>query len=277
MLTAKIRADPALADSGLVLAVGGDQLDLGHAGGDEDGVQRHEGHEHAMAHDVAVAAGALARSTRDLCGLGHEGDQDAGIGDEGERVGEEEESKARGGQEAAGEPADPDPEVHHDPLHRERGRASLGRGQAGDQGRLRRPEDPVPDARDRAREEAVPRRLDEGVSAEADGEEAERDSEHPPAAEPVDERPGERPGDQADRRIRAENQPGEPEREATLVVEVDEREREHEPVPDRVRKPAELEDLHRARQLRVQAAEIAGHDETLASGGSAAQPLERAG
>ena len=55
------------------------------------------------------------------------------------------------------------------------------------------------------------------------------------------------PGDQADRAVRREHEPDDAEPDAADVVQVDEQEREDDPVPERVREAAELEDLHLAR------------------------------
>ena len=104
---------------------------------------------------------------------------------------------------------------------------------------------------------------DERVPEEADREEAERRRQHRLAADPVDERTADRPGDQADARIRREDEPGDAEADPALVVQVDEQERDHEPVAERVHQPAQLEQLHRARQARVQAREEAPHRETV--------------
>ena len=66
------------------------------------------------------------------------------IGEERRRVEHEEQLEGPGlvgrGDQAADECAEADAEVHHDPLHREGGRAPLARGEAGDQRGLRGPE-----------------------------------------------------------------------------------------------------------------------------------------
>jgi hypothetical protein len=56
---------------------------------------------------------------------------------------------------------------------------------------------------------------------------------------------GDRPGDEADRRVRAEDEPGRAERDPALVVQINQREREDQTVADRVQKAADLQNLHR--------------------------------
>ena len=112
-------------------------------------------------------------------------------------------------------------------------------------GRLGRPEGAVPDSDDRRDEEPLPGSLDEGVAGDPDREEEERDREHPLGADSIDQGAGDRPRDEADGRVRAEDEPGGAELDPALVVQVDEREREDQTVPDRVQEPAELQGLHR--------------------------------
>ena len=121
---------------------------------------------------------------------------------------------------------------------------------------------PIPD--DRRDEEPLPGGLDERVAGDPDREEDERDREHPLAADSIDQGAGDRPRDEADGRVRAEDEPGGAEADPALVVQVDEREREDQTVPDRVQEPADLEGLHRPGELRVQAPEVAPHRETVA-------------
>ena len=67
------------------------------------------------------------------------------------------------------------------------------------------------------------------------------------------------PRDEADGRVGAEDEPGGTEADPALVVQVDERKREDQAVPDRVQEPADLEGLNGSGQLRVQAPEVAQH------------------
>ena len=154
---------------------------------------------------------------------------------------------------------------------REGGVAALGRGQPGDQRRLARPEAAVPEAAQRVRRERLPRLVRRtGRAPIADRQEAERDrraSRRPPT--PVDSAaPTSGPATSADAPFVAEDQARRaPSDEPADVVQVDEQEREHEPVPERVREPAGLEDLDRARQPRVQAARgTRARDETVPGG-----------
>ena len=80
------------------------------------------------------------------------------------------------------------------------------------------------------------------------------------SAEPVDHRPGQRLDDEADSAVRRQHEPDRAEAEAADVVQVDEQERIDDPVAERVREAARLEDLDRPRKPRIQAGEIrAGH------------------
>ena len=81
-------------------------------------------------------------------------------------------------------------------------------------------------------------------SDEAEREEAERDRQHPLAADAVDERARDRSRDEADAGVRREDQPGDAEPDPALVVQVDEQERDDEAVPERVHQPADLQELH---------------------------------
>ena len=57
--------------------------------------------------------------------------------------------------------------------------------------------------------------------------------------------------------VRREDQAGRAERDPLHVVQIDEHEREHDAVPERVREAAELQQLHIAGEARVEAAEPA--------------------
>jgi len=153
--------------------------------------------------------------------------------------------------QAAGERAEPDPEVHDHALHPEGDVPELGRGQAHEQRRLRRPEEPVPDTRDRRRRERLPRLVHERVGAEPDSEQHEGRRKGPPAAEPVDEMTADRRRDERHGGVRREHEPGDRERDPAHVVQVDERERKHDAVPERVAEPTELKRLNRPREPPV--------------------------
>src|SRR4029079_15531434 len=121
------------------------------------------------------------------------------------------------------------------------------------------------DSGHRTREEALPRALDERVADEAEGEEAERGGQHRPPAQPGGEHASDRPRDEADAGVRGEDELGDAEADPALVVQVDEQERDDQPVAERIHQPAQLEQLHGPRQVRVQAAEEAEHRETVAA------------
>ena len=201
--------------------------------------------------------------------LGHEGEQDEQVRDEGGPVEEEEDLEAPGPvcrrDQAADERAEADAEVHHDALSGERGRAALDRRQPGDHRRLRRPEGAVADPRHDRDRKRLPWFVDQCEAGVAGREETERDGERAAASDSVDKRSGDGPGDQADGGVRAEHEPGGAEPDPAHVVEVDEREREHDPVAEGVQQAARLQRVHRPRQLRVEAQEPAAHRETVAT------------
>ena len=99
----------------------------------------------------------------------------------------------------------------------------------------------------------------ERIRREPEGEEDERGDEHRAAADAVDEDAEDRPCEDADARVRGEHEPRRAKPEVAHVVEVDEGEREHDPVPECVAQAAELQGLHRTRQAWVQAAKPGGH------------------
>jgi hypothetical protein len=255
--------DPALADPGLVLGVGRQHLELCHPGGDEQRIHQHQTHEDAVAEHVEVAPRTLGTRGRPLRRR-HEYPEHSRITHERERVEEEERAEALGGDQAACQPADPDPEVHRHALHREHRGPLLARREPGEERRLRRPERAVADPDDRRSEESLPGGLDERVAADPEQQKAEGDREHPLPSDAVDERSGDRAGDEADGGVRRQHEPGGAEIDPALVVQVDEGEREHEPVPERVQEPAQLQGLDRPRQLRVEAAQVTLHRGTVA-------------
>ena len=103
------------------------------------------------------------------------------------------------------------------------------------------PEEAVAEARHGGGQERLPRMVHRRVPDEADREQDERGREHAPAAEPVDERAGDRAGDERDGGVRREHEAGDRQRDAAHVVEVDQRERQHDAVAERVAEAAELE------------------------------------
>ena len=113
-------------------------------------------------------------------------------------------------------------------------------------------------------DERLPRLADEREEPEADRLEHEAAAERQPRADAVDDDARADPTDEQRRRGDADDQPGSPEREPAHVVEVDDEEREHDPVPEGVDHPADLEQPHLARQLRIELPEHATrHSRTL--------------
>ena len=123
--------------------------------------------------------------------------------------------------------------------------------------RLARPEAGVSQPGDRGGEKGLPRLLNEREAAEPDRQEHERDRQRRAPADPVDHDPDRRAGQEADRSDRREDEPRRAQRDPADVVEVDDEEREREPVADRVRQAAQVEDPDRPGQPRVEAPEVA--------------------
>jgi hypothetical protein len=105
----------------------------------------------------------------------------------------------------------------------------------------------------------VPRLLHERQEPVADGEQQERHGEDGPAAQPVDDRTAEGDRRDAGDRARRDDQADGVEPESADVVQVDEQEREGEPVAERVCEPAELHRPDGARESRIEAAEVVEH------------------
>ena len=108
---------------------------------------------------------------------------------------------------------------------------------------------------DREQDVRLPRLADEREEAEADRLEHEAAAEREPRADAVDQVPGEDSRREQRRRRDADDQAGRAEREPAHVVQVDDEEREHDPVPEGVDHPADLEQPHLAGQLRIEAPE----------------------
>jgi hypothetical protein len=76
------------------------------------------------------------------------------------------------------------------------------------------------------------------------------------APEPVDQGAGEPPGCEGSHSADGEREAGLREGDPAHVVEVDDGEREHDPVPERVDDAARLHEPDRSRELRVEPSEI---------------------
>jgi hypothetical protein len=210
------------------------------------------------------------RALREVGGGDEEQHHDP-VGEEGCGVEQEERREAAGRvrvrDEPAGERTEADPEVHHDALHRERRRPLLGRGEPGEERRLRRPEAADPDPAHGGDEEALPGHLDERVRGVAHGQDRERHREHRLPSVAVDQRPEDGPCDDRDDRVRSEDQPGHRETDPAHVVQVDEEERDDDAVPERVQEAADLQRRHRTREGREVRLDEPAHRGTLASAG----------
>ena len=189
-----------LADARLVLRETGSSR-AGHAGEDEQRVERDHAHEHAVSQHVAVAARRPRRAALARRLAGRQRSEHAEVHEEGRA--------RRGGRGAVNVPgssvvaisppasaAEADAEVHHHPLHRERRVPAVGRRQAGDERRLRGPEAADADPGERAATKRCHGSCTSGNSAEADRQEDERAAEHAPSAEAVDERADHRARDE---------------------------------------------------------------------------------
>ncbi len=158
--------------------------------------------------------------------------------------------------QAADEGADAEAEVVGRTLHRV-GRVSLLTGrERREQARVRRGEAAVSRAGDRGEDERLPGRADEREAAVADGEQEQRGDERPARADPVDQPPAERARDEGDTRDRGDDDPRGREAEVPDVGQVDDQEREDDPVSERVGDTAGLEEPDGSGQLRVQAAQV---------------------
>ncbi len=109
--------------------------------------------------------------------------------------------------------------------------------------------------------------MHEREEREADGLHHEARAEDRAGAEPVDERAGDQPGCQLRRSRDRDDETGDAEPEAAHAVEVDDEERQHEAVAERVREPAELQQPDLAREARVESAEVGEHRARLQSSG----------
>ena len=163
-----------------------------------------------------------------------------------------------GRDQAADERAEPDPEVHADPLQRV-GRVPLVRGrEAREQRRLAGPEAGRAGAFEREERERLPRLPDQREERERGRLEQEAEEERVPPADPVDRRAGREPDEQRGGAGRREREARLRERDPADVVEVDDDEREDDPVPERVDHAARLHEPDRAREVRIEAPQVRG-------------------
>ena len=184
-------------------------------------------------------------------------DRDDGhVGEERERVEEKEGGEAaRAAQvrdEAAGDPAQPDPEVHRQALLGKGGVPADAGGEPRDEGRLARPETGRAGALEREQKERLPGVADEGEGADAGRLQDEPAGERRAGPDAVDHGACQHSRHELGRGRRGDDEPRGPEREAANVVQVEDEEREHDAVPERVDDPAALEEPDIPRQLRIE-------------------------
>ena len=104
--------------------------------------------------------------------------------------------------------------------------------------------------------------------ADRDGHHEQRADQHALRADLVRERAGDEARAERGGRVHRRGEPREAERDPAHVVQVDDQERQHDPVTEGVRQPADLQDPDRPRELGIQAAEVLAHGWTV-SGWSA--------
>ena len=163
--------DLGLRHARLVLRVHGQDVEAGEPREDEERVQPDHRDERPVGEHLPVRARATGRTLRAVpqVRLRDEGKHHGHVHEERDGVEQEEQlERARrvgGRDQAARERAEPDAAADDDALHREGRRALLGGREAGDQGRLGRPEAADADPADGRDDEPLPRLVDEHVAA----------------------------------------------------------------------------------------------------------------
>ncbi len=225
------------------------------ARGDEEEVQRPQAEEQPVAQHLPIRAGGLALTERRRAGVANEREH-ADVGEEGEPVEDEEDGEGRRRvgvrDQAAGQTAKADSEVHGHALLRERCVEPGGRRQAGDQRGLARPERRAADAFEREQRVRMPRLAHEREQPEPECLDHEAGAEHALRSEAVDHRAHRDAGGQLSRSRDRDRDPRRGDPEPADVGQVDREEREHDAVPERVRDAADLEQPDVARELRIE-------------------------
>ena len=185
----------------------------------------------------------------------------AGEGEEGGGVEQEEPGEAGrvsgGGDQPADRGAEAYAEVHADPLERVGGVPVAGRGQPSEQRGLAGPETGGARALEGEQREGVPRLPDQREEREGHGLQQQSEQKRVAPADAIDGRASHPARPQRGHSAERERQPGHGERDPSHVVEVDDDERQHDPVPERVDDPADLYEPDLARQVRIELAEVA--------------------
>ena len=154
------------------------------------------------------------------------------------------------------QPTEAEAEVVRHAGERVGGRALLAGGQRGEQARVARREPGVPRARHQGEPESLPRVVHEREAPVTRSEERERAHQRCAGADPVDHAPGERAADDPDPEQAGDDQTGDPQAEVAHAVQVDDEERDHDPVAERVRDTAGLDQPDGSGQLGIQAADV---------------------
>src|SRR5262249_13215783 len=131
------------------------------------------------------------------------------------------------------------------------------RREPGDQGRLAGPEPRRAGPFDREQRKRLPRLPDEREQPVADGLYDEAAAERRPGADAVDHGTGEEARGQLRRGRDGHYQPGGAEAESGNIVQVDDQERQDDPVPEGIGDAARLQEPDRPRKPRIEASERA--------------------
>ena len=196
----------------------------------------------------------LGLGRANLANRREDGDED----DEGRRVEQEEGREAAGIACGRDQPADDatqaKTQVHADSLQREGRVGPLGRGEAREQSRLTRPEAGGARSLERQQRERLPRLADQREERKGNRLEQQAEQQRVPPTEAVDDRAGSEAGRQGGDGAGREGEARCGERDPAHVVQVDDDEREHDPVPQGVDDSAALDEPDLPRQERVEAA-----------------------
>jgi hypothetical protein len=165
----------------------------------------------------------------------------------------------RGRDQAADRGAEADAEVHADALERVGGVPVVCRRQARQERGLAGPEAGGARALEPEEREGVPRLADEREQCERDSLQQQSEQQRVAAADPVDDRPRSPARSQRGSPAEREREPGLGERDPTHVVQVDDDEREHDPIAERVDHPAGLDEPDLPRKMWVEPAEVRDH------------------
>ena len=171
----------------------------------------------------------------------------------------------RAGDRSRDETAKRDAEVHRHALLRERRMPALGRCEGAQQRRLAGPEGTAAGADQDVENQRMPGRPNQREQREGRRHHDQRRCEHGPRSHAIREGTADEARAQRCRGVRRDDQPGEPERDAAHVVQVDDQERPDDAVPEHIREAPGLEDPDVARQVWVQAPKVGPHAASLSA------------